>query len=142
MMDLGQEEIRVTGRSSPCRSASPWEGVYEAKGEDQLSWRQEEPTLSLEVVRRLCPPGGRVVDVGGGTSLLAGRLVEAGYEVTVVDVSRAALRRARERAGALAERVQWVHGDVAAADLELPRCDLWHDRAAFHSAARDGGRGR
>jgi len=50
MMDLGQEEIRVTGRSSPCRSASPWEGVYEAKGEDQLSWRQEEPTLSLEVV--------------------------------------------------------------------------------------------
>lgn len=125
-----------------------WEEVYRTKQERELSWHQGEPTESLELIRSVAQPGaGRgeddsvsVIDVGGGASLLAGRLVEAGYgPVAVMDVSETALARARERVGpAVAARVRWIAGDVTAAG-DLGRFDVWHDRAVFHflTAAED-----
>jgi hypothetical protein len=47
-----------------------WEGVYATKGEREVSWFQEEPALSLELVRAVSPARGRVIDVGGGASVL------------------------------------------------------------------------
>ena len=120
-------------RSAPASRSAHWEHVYETKQEDQLSWHQDEPSFSLALIQRHASAGGRVIDIGGGTSLLAGRLVAAGYRVNVVDISAAALRRARERSGPLAEQeVDWVRGDVADVALALPPCDLWHDRAVLH----------
>ncbi len=119
---------------TPSVRAAHWEAVYGSRGETQLSWHQDEPALSLALVRELCPgpDGGRIIDVGGGTSLLACRLAEAGYEdVTVLDVSNAALLRAQVRCGDPGRRVRWQAGDVTRAPLP-ERVDLWHDRAAFH----------
>lgn len=73
-----------------------------------------------------------VVDVGGGASRLVDCLIAAGYtDLTVVDVSDAALDRARSRLGDLADRVIWRVADVR--ELRLGReVDVWHDRAVFH----------
>jgi hypothetical protein len=54
-----------------------WEAVYSSKGDVDLSWTQAEPTKSLALIEEVCP-AGRVIDVGGGTSLLAGRLLDLG----------------------------------------------------------------
>jgi len=72
-----------------------------------------------------------VIDVGGGTSVLADRLLDAGYAVTVLDISQAALDRARQRLGARASQVRWIAADVTAAG-DLGSFDIWHDRAVFH----------
>lgn len=116
---------------------SHWEGVYLRKGEEDLSWHQDDPSLSFTLVSRLCPPGGKVLDVGGGTSLLASRLVSAGNaDVTVMDISGAALRRAQERSGPAAGKITWVVGDVCGTSWPAPGpFDLWHDRAVFHFLA-------
>jgi len=107
-----------------------WESVYKSKGDDQVSWTQDEPRLSLALIREVCRTG-RVIDVGGGASRLAERLSEAVYEAAVLDLSASALERARARVGAAGERVKWIVGDVCTI-ADAGCFELWHDRAVFH----------
>lgn len=109
-----------------------WQGVYVAKPDAELSWFQERPTASLELMRGLPELPRRAVDVGGGQSALAGEWLDLGvHEVTVLDISSAALERGRARLGARAAQVNWLECDVLAAPALGP-FDLWHDRACFH----------
>jgi len=112
------------------RDQEYWESVYASKGDQDLSWTQREPIMSLSLISEVCP-AGRVVDVGGGASLLAERLVERGYLVTVLDISKTAIDRARNRIGDKASHIHWIEGDVTK-NLQLGSFDVWHDRAAFH----------
>jgi hypothetical protein len=47
-----------------------WESVYASRTDRELSWAQPDPALSVSLIAEVCPVG-RVIDVGGGTSLLA-----------------------------------------------------------------------
>lgn len=107
-----------------------WESLYQSKQDSELSWTQSDPALSIALIGEACE-NGRVIDVGGGTSQLSGRLLDRGYSVAVLDISQAALDRARGRLGARAERVEWIAADVTA-QPELGTFDVWHDRAVFH----------
>ena len=51
--------------------------------------------------------------------------------VCVLDISRAALERAKARLGKKAARVNWIEADVTG-DWPVPVVDIWHDRAVFH----------
>ncbi|MHC4106460.1 MAG: class I SAM-dependent methyltransferase [Planctomycetota bacterium] len=121
----------MSTRAEPVDRRSHWEGVYGAKDESQLSWHQDEPRISFDLVREFCPPGRTVIDVGGGASILAGRLIAAGYDVAVLDISDAALQRARQRIGQPCEKVRWITADVTSV-RDLGTFDVWHDRAVFH----------
>ena len=73
-----------------------------------------------------------MIDVGGGDSRLAAGLVTRGVTcITVLDVSGAALARARARLGAGSSLVTWIEADVTS-DWIAPAADIWHDRAVFH----------
>jgi SAM-dependent methyltransferase len=117
-----------------------WQKVYTSKGENEVSWFQESPAPSLELIERVSAnPASDVIDIGGGASRLVDALIERGFSaVTVLDLSEAALATAKARLGARAKRIQWVAGDVT---IWEPRqsYDIWHDRAAFHflTEARD-----
>ena len=108
-----------------------WEKVYASRAPDAVSWYQRVPRKSLDLIRS-CVPRGSVIDVGGGASLLVDRLVELGFEVAVLDLSAKALFFAKDRLGAAAAKVQWIEGDVTAAQLPPEAFDVWHDRAVFH----------
>jgi 2-polyprenyl-3-methyl-5-hydroxy-6-metoxy-1,4-benzoquinol methylase len=117
-----------------------WQKVYTSKGENEVSWFQESPAPSLELIERVSAnPASDVIDIGGGASRLVDALIERGFSaVTVLDLSEAALATAKARLGARAKRIQWVAGDVT---IWEPRqsYDIWHDRAALHflTEARD-----
>lgn len=113
-------------------TAEHWDSVYEQRGVDGVSWYQPVATTSLELIDALdVPRDAAVIDVGGGASPLAAGLVERGFtNVSVVDISKAALDTARERLGSEAP-VTWLHDDVLAWQPDR-RFDLWHDRAVFH----------
>jgi trans-aconitate methyltransferase len=110
-----------------------WENVYAGKGENQVSWFQETPAISLELIELVgAMPGSGIIDIGGGASRLVDCLVSRGYEdVTVLDLSEAALAAARSRVGESAGRVTWVAADVTIWEPSRTY-DIWHDRAAFH----------
>jgi 2-polyprenyl-3-methyl-5-hydroxy-6-metoxy-1,4-benzoquinol methylase len=110
-----------------------WEKVYTTKGEEQVSWFQETPAPSLQLIELAsASPHSAIIDIGGGASRLVDSLVSQGYEdVTVLDLSAAALGSARSRMGEEAARVTWINADVTV--WEPTRTyDVWHDRAAFH----------
>jgi len=111
--------------------AAHWDRVYAGKAEAELSWTQAEPAMSLALIEEVASAGARVIDVGGGTSPLAERLLDRGYAVAVLDISTQAIERARQRMGERALRVQWIVADVTA-EPDLSGFDVWHDRAVFH----------
>jgi SAM-dependent methyltransferase len=74
----------------------------------------------------------RILDVGGGVSALADRLLEDGFErVGVLDVSAAALSASRQRLGSASHGVDWIRCDVVEYRAREP-WNVWHDRAVFH----------
>lgn len=114
------------------RSRQHWESIYRTKGEDELSWHQDTPELSLRLIQQVAGTASRIVDIGGGTSPLAARLVENGFRsVAVLDIADSAIRANRLRSGGVTSRVRWIRADVTEAD-SIGRFDVWHDRAVFH----------
>ena len=116
-----------------------WESVYGARDDDQTSWHQTEPQPSLQLILDAAH-GGRIIDVGGGSSVLVDRLILHPFaRIAVLDISSAALSRSKARLGGPADRVQWIAADVTAID-DLGQFDLWHDRAVFHFLTDPGDR--
>jgi ubiquinone/menaquinone biosynthesis C-methylase UbiE len=111
-----------------------WEQVYRTRRTDEVSWFQSQPARSLRFIQQVNPPpGGPVIDLGGGASSLVDALLDAGYhDVTMLDISSTALAHARARLGERSARVRWIEGDVLDADLPAAGFAVWHDRAVFH----------
>ena len=99
-----------------------WENVWSTKQPTEVSWFQAEPTRSVELVRAACS-NGSVIDIGGGSSLLATALFELGYDdITVLDIALAAN---------INHRATRIVADITAW-TPTRTYDVWHDRAAFH----------
>lgn len=110
-----------------------WENIYTTKELENCSWYQPNPTTSIEFIEQSdFSKSAKIIDIGGGDSYLVDNLLKKGYtDITVLDISEAALERAKQRLSDKAERVKWIVGD-AAQFLASEKYDLWHDRAAFH----------
>jgi SAM-dependent methyltransferase len=110
-----------------------WENVYQNKSPHEVSWFQAVPELSL----RLMSSAGvgldePVIDVGGGASKLVDALYDAGYsDISVLDVSSAALVHAQNRLGNKANNINWYEQDITHF-VPPKQFALWHDRAVFH----------
>jgi trans-aconitate methyltransferase len=117
-----------------------WDTVYQTKGEDQVSWFEAEPRLSLDLIARTgAAKSDAIIDVGAGTSRLPELLVRDGYtDVTVLDVSEQAIAKmlARQPQGS---PVRGIVADIATWQPER-RYSVWHDRAVLHFLLDDAER--
>jgi len=111
-----------------------WENIYTTKAPDAVSWYRPHLETSLELIQKVAPDRlAPIIDVGAGESTLVDDLVARGYQnVTVLDVSSAAIQFTRERLRQMAVSVQWIVGDITTAELPANVYDVWHDRAVFH----------
>ncbi|HTI44750.1 MAG TPA: class I SAM-dependent methyltransferase [Candidatus Nitrosotalea sp.] len=137
-------------QASTLRTAH-WQGVYGSKAETQVSWFEASPALSLELMAEAGfaidipvavdgPPrrDTAIIDIGGGAARLVDALLQRGYrDLSVLDISAAALATARQRLvrdpglREAASRVSWIAADVTRWQPDRSY-DLWHDRAALH----------
>ena len=110
-----------------------WETVYETKSPQEVSWTQEIPQISLDFIQSFqLNKDARIIDIGGGDSLLVDHLLDLGFmNLSVLDISAHAIERAKVRLGERASLVQWIVSDINDFQPEITY-DLWHDRAAFH----------
>jgi S-adenosylmethionine:diacylglycerol 3-amino-3-carboxypropyl transferase len=124
--------------STPAPQAH-WQNVYQTKRERDVSWFQESPAISLDLIRATgIGNDATIVDIGGGASRLVDALIAEGFKsVTVLDLSEKALATSRTRLGALGAHVSWVVADVTKWQ-PVQTYDLWHDRAAFHFLTEPG----
>jgi len=110
-----------------------WETVYAKKAENEVSWFQQEPAVSIEFIRHCgADKDAAIIDIGGGESRLVDRLLDAGYSnVTVLDLSAHAIEHTRARLKERAAAVNWIVADITAWTPPR-RYRLWHDRAVLH----------
>jgi 2-polyprenyl-3-methyl-5-hydroxy-6-metoxy-1,4-benzoquinol methylase len=110
-----------------------WENVYRTKTPDEVSWTQAVPTTSLELILATNDYKSKhIIDIGGGDSNLVDFLLDNGCEnITVLDISQAAIDRAKSRLGQNADKVNWIVSDINDFTPEQSY-QIWHDRAAFH----------
>lgn len=110
-----------------------WENIYDLKNLTEVGWYQAKPKLSLEMISAGdLPKASKIIDIGGGDSLLVDFLLQMGYSnLSVLDVSGKAINKAKRRLGEKADLVTWICCDVTEFEPE-EEYDLWHDRACFH----------
>jgi trans-aconitate methyltransferase len=121
--------------------AGHWDAAYETRGTTGVSWFQPKTTMSTDLIEHLgILKTAAVIDIGGGASVLADTLLDRGFtDVSVLDVSKAALAEVRQRLGAHAS-ISLLQEDLLAWSPER-RYDLWHDRAVFHFLVNPSDRG-
>jgi ubiquinone/menaquinone biosynthesis C-methylase UbiE len=110
-----------------------WDQVYKKKNEHEVSWFQEVPKKSLEMIDELnLAKDSTIIDIGGGDSRLVDHLIDRGFSnITVLDISAEALVKAKNRLTNPPQGLEFVASDVT---LFKPnkKFKLWHDRATFH----------
>ncbi len=110
-----------------------WETIYDTKALNEVSWYEPTPEISLQLIEDLSiSKNAKIIDIGGGDSFLVDNLLALGYQnITVLDISKNAIQRAKKRLGTKAKNVKWIVADAANFN-PTETYDLWHDRAAFH----------
>ena len=110
-----------------------WDKVYQTKSAEEVSWFQDTPTTSMELINKFSTSKDcALIDVGGGASCLIDHLLLNGFKnTTVLDISDHGLNHSKKRLGEKKNQVQWIVQDIR--DLNNKgKYDLWHDRALFH----------
>ncbi|MBF0158805.1 MAG: class I SAM-dependent methyltransferase [Magnetococcales bacterium] len=110
-----------------------WDQVYNTRAADDVSWYQQRPQIVLDWISQLqLGPDEAILDVGAGASTLVDHLLAMGYgQLSLLDISAAALEISRQRLGAQAAQVEWLVSDVTHFRPKR-HYTLWHDRAVFH----------
>ncbi len=116
-----------------------WEQVYQTKAPDAVSWFRPHLEHSLALIEKAAPNRAMsVIDVGGGESTLVDDLLRVGYRnLSVLDISQAAIDATKLRLGPAGDAVTWWVADVTQVALPTARYDVWHDRAVFHFLTDD-----
>jgi len=114
------------------RTREEWDARYAA---GDLPWDTGRPDAHL--VRMLktmpLPPGGRALELGGGTGSNAVWLARQGFDVTMAELSLVALASAVERATRENVRLNTVALDLVLDLWPAGPFDFIFDRGCFHS---------
>ncbi|MBE9563696.1 MAG: class I SAM-dependent methyltransferase [Proteobacteria bacterium] len=110
-----------------------WENVYSDKIATEVSWYQQCPENSLNLILATgIEKSASIIDIGGGASTLVDFLLTAEYQnISVLDISGSAIEQAKQRLGKHANKVNWIEQDITSFVAEQ-KFDVWHDRAVFH----------
>lgn len=118
-----------------------WENVYNNKEIDQVSWYQENCSTSLDMITNMdLKQKNKIIDVGSGATRLIESLLSRGYNnLSALDISKAALNKAKEQLGETSKLVNWIQADIT--DWNPNKVyDLWHDRAVYHFLTQEADR--
>ncbi|MBP9792731.1 MAG: class I SAM-dependent methyltransferase [Flavobacterium sp.] len=110
-----------------------WENVFTTKKETEVSWYQNEPKTSIQLIQACkVAKDAKIIDIGGGDSYLIDSLLELEYtNLYLLDISEAAIDRAKLRLGDRAKEVTFIVSDSLHFQSD-EKFDIWHDRASFH----------
>ncbi len=112
---------------------SYWNKIYNHNSADKVGWYQPNPLPSLKMIKTSgFDKNIKIIDIGGGDSFLAEHLLDLGFKnISVLEISRVAIERAKKRMGKKADRINWICSNILDFD-STEKFDLWHDRAVFH----------
>lgn len=110
-----------------------WENIYSTKSPNEVSWTQDNPQTSIDLIENCrLPTSSKIIDIGGGESKQVDKLLDLGYNnLSVLDISQTALEKTQKRLGDKSYKVKWIVTDITEFQTS-EKYDIWHDRAVFH----------
>ena len=110
-----------------------WENIYSSKNEDAVSWFEEYPKTSIELIEKYSTDkSSSIIDIGSGRSKILKNLIENEYDdLTYLDISQEACSKSKISLGNKKDLIQWHVQNVLDLNAEK-KCSIWHDRAVFH----------
>ena len=113
-----------------------WCDIYTGTDESTLGWYEKESKPSLALIEQChLDKNATIFNPGCGASTIIDSLLDLGYSNIIAnDISSCALNKIKARIDKKENQVQWLVEDLTApkALLDMPKLDLWHDRAVFH----------
>ena len=112
---------------------SHWENIYSSKNEDGVSWFQEYPKTSIDLIKKYSKNNSiSIIDIGSGRSRILKNLIENEYEdLTYLDISKEACSKSKISLGNKQDLVQWYVANILDFNTDN-NFSIWHDRAVFH----------
>lgn len=110
-----------------------WEKIYQTRKDNEVSWYQERPHTSLNIIQKYDQDkDAPIIDVGGGNSNLIIELFDLFYtDLSALDIAGTALQKSKEKLRAEADKINWIESNIL--DFKSDRkYKIWHDRAVFH----------
>ena len=91
-----------------------WENVYNTKKENEVSWYQNTPQKSIDLIKSInLDLKSNIIDVGAGDSRLVDNLISLRFKnITVLDISSKSIEKAKIRLGEKSELINWVESDI------------------------------
>ena len=113
---------------------SHWDNIYATKEIATVSWHQEYPLQSIEMIKRSnLKHDAHIIDVGTGTSRLIPELIANNFvNITGLDISENALKISKMQLGEKSKKINWINSNILTAKLPSEVFALWHDRATMH----------
>ena len=110
-----------------------WDDAYKSKGFNERSWSESGDSDALaELFTSGINKHDSIIDIGGGSSTFVDSLLSNKFgNVSVLDISSAAIDEAKHRTGSNGKGVSWIVSDVLAWDSPNTY-RYWNDRAVFH----------
>jgi 2-polyprenyl-3-methyl-5-hydroxy-6-metoxy-1,4-benzoquinol methylase len=96
-----------------------WESIHGTKAPNQVSWfRPHLQTSPALIERAAADRSASIIDVDAGASTLVDGLMQEGYRnITVPDISQAAIEVTKSRLEEAARSVLWLRADVTQGNL-------------------------
>jgi len=115
------------------RENRDWEEIYSKRSLAEIPWHSERPDQELiDLIENEKVKPYSVLDVGCGAGTDAIYLASKGCKVTAIDVSRGAVRTARERAGEAGVEIDFIAGNFLDVAFDSESFDFINDRGFFH----------
>ena len=115
-----------------------WDEASLREGEVGVSWFEETPTISLDLIKVLQGPKDPLIDVGSGASRLAAHALQLRFShAAVLDPSTEAIAQSQTTIISDADRKKLFVGDVTTREPEW-RNDGWLDLTDFLTGQRFG----
>lgn len=125
-MDQAADTAAAEQRFSEARSARKWAELYDSDTDSlqEASFRARRDA-AVSYVRRILPPGGRVLDLGCGSAPVLSQLRRHGASCTGLECSEDMLRHARARLQSMQLEAGDLHrGDCRATPFDAATFDI------------------
>ncbi|MGH7598405.1 MAG: class I SAM-dependent methyltransferase [bacterium] len=122
--------MRQTSSVHPAQTG--WDEYYQARELKAVLWYTEQMDQDFAALfAKYGKSAKTILDLGTGPGTTAIELARLGYRVTASDISPTIIAVARQRAGALADLIDWRVDDIIRTSLSGP-FEIIHDRGLFH----------
>ena len=95
-------------------NSTHWENIYASKKAKEVSWYQELPLQSIEIINASkIDRKATIIDVGGGTSNLIAELLRNGFiNITALDISNNAIKKSQFQLGSKSKHINWINSNI------------------------------